>query len=79
MDGRDAVAIERRSAGEGLIPQGERSYTYVVDLGRGASDHEHGMILVATTTTVGDTDYELDRRVLDRMMETVSIDVHDEA
>lgn len=79
MDGRDAVAIERRSQGEAMIPEGERSYTYVVDIDGAARDHDHGLILVGTTTTVGETDYALDRRVLDRMMESISIDVEDEA
>jgi hypothetical protein len=70
VDGRDAVAIERRSEGEAMLPEGERSYTYTVDL--------DGMILVGSTTSVGDTDYERDKRVLDRMMETITVTVHED-
>lgn len=67
VDGRDAVLTELESTGEAMLPQGERSYSYIVDL--------DGMILVGTTTSVGDTDYERDKQVLDRMMETLSVDV----
>lgn len=67
VDGHEAVITERRSEGGALVPEGERTYAYTVDL--------DGRILVASTTTVGDTDYERDRRVLDRMMETLTIDV----
>lgn len=70
VDGNDAVVVERRSEGEAMMPEGEHSYTYIVDL--------DGMILVGTTNTVGDTDYERDKQVLDRMMETVSVTVHDD-
>jgi hypothetical protein len=70
VDGNDAVVTERRSEGEAMIPEGERSYAYVVDL--------DGMILVGSTTSVGDSDYERDKRVLDRMMETVSVTVHED-
>jgi hypothetical protein len=65
VDGRDAVLIERRSEGESLLPEGERSYTYTVDL--------DGEILVAMTSTVGDTDHERDRRILDHMMDSITI------
>lgn len=79
VDGRDAVTIERRSDGEDMLPEGERRYTYVVDLSDDAEDPEHALSLIATTTSVGDTDYELDRRVLDRMMESLTVDVAGEA
>ncbi len=65
IDGRDAVVVERRSEGEALLPEGERSYTYTVDL--------DGRILVATTNSVGETDYERDRSILDRMMDSITI------
>ena len=69
VDGRDAVVIEAQSSGEAMLAEGERSYTYIVDL--------DGMILVGTTTSVGDTDYERDKQVLDRMMETLTVDLTD--
>jgi len=65
IDGRDAVVVEQRSEGEALLPEGERSYTYTVDL--------DGRILVATTNSVGETDYERDRSILDRMMDSIAI------
>lgn len=66
--GRSALAIESRSTGGALIPEGERSYTWTIDL--------DGEILVATTSSVGDTDYEHDKRILDRMV-TEQLAVHD--
>lgn len=66
VDGRDAVRIERRSTGAGLLPEGEESTTYVVDL--------DGSVLVATTSTVGDTDYAGDVAVLDAMIATIDLD-----
>ena len=65
VDGRDAVVREVRSDGVGLVPEGERQYGWVVDLG--------DETLFANTTTVGDTDYDRDRRVLDRMMEGLTL------
>ncbi len=65
IDGHDAVVIERRSEGEAMLPEGERSYTSLVDL--------DGRILVATTSSVGETDYERDRAILDRMMDSITI------
>jgi hypothetical protein len=60
VDGRSALVVEYRSTGEALTPEGERSYSWTVDL--------DGEILVATTSSVGDTDYERDKRILDRMV-----------
>ena len=65
VDGRDAVVREVRSDGVGLVPEGERQYGWLVDLG--------DETLFATTTTVGDTDYDRDRRVLDRMMDGLTL------
>ena len=58
--GSDALLVERRSNGTTLLPEGERSRTWTVDLGDD--------VLVATTSTVGDTDYERDSRILDHMV-----------
>lgn len=65
VDGRRARVTEQRSEGAGLLPEGERAYTYLVDL--------EGEVLVATTTTVGETDYARDKAVLDHMMEHLEI------
>lgn len=69
VDGHRALAVEYRSTGDGLIPEGEHSYTRSIDL-----DDE---ILVVTTSSVGETDYERDTRVIDRMV-TDELTIHDE-
>ncbi len=65
IDGRRAVVEEERKSSSGLAPAGTISYTYLIDL--------DGQVLVAATHDIGDTDYERDKAVLDRMMETISI------
>ena len=60
IDGNDAVYREVISDGSAMMPEGETSATYIVDL--------DGEILVATTSTVGDTDYERDKEILERMI-----------
>jgi hypothetical protein len=60
VDGRSALVVEYRSTGDALTPEGERSYTWSIDL--------DGEMLVATTSSVGETDYERDKRILDRMV-----------
>lgn len=60
VDGRDAVFREVRSDGQALVPEGEIGATYIVDL--------DGEIFVASTYTVGDTDYERDKEILERMV-----------
>lgn len=66
VDGRRAVVVEQRSTGEALLPEGERRYSYRVDL--------DGETLIASTNTVGDTDDERDMAVLDRMMDELVLD-----
>lgn len=66
IDGQRAHVIERTSTGEGLLPEGERAYTYLVDLGDAT--------LVAATYTVGDTDFQQDRAVLDAMIDTLDVE-----
>lgn len=66
VDGRDALVRETRSDGSGMVPQGETTYLHAVDLGDGET-------LVATTFTVGETDYERDKDVLDRMMDGLTL------
>lgn len=60
VDGRRAHVVEYQSTGEALTPEGEFSYTWTVDLG--------GQVLVASTSSVGQTDYGRDKQVLDRMV-----------
>lgn len=69
VDGRRAVVVEYRSDGQGLVPEGERSTTWTIDL--------DGEILVATTSTVGQTDYGRDQRILERMV-TQELTLHDD-
>lgn len=63
--GRDAQVIETRSQGTGLVPEGELRYSYAVDL--------DGRTLFAHTYSIGDTDYERDKQVLDRMVSELEI------
>ena len=65
--GRQAVRIEARSTGEALLPDGVRGYRYHVDV--------EGGTLTAATYDVDDLDYEENKRVLDRMMETVELNI----
>ncbi|MBW3658694.1 MAG: hypothetical protein KY457_08640 [Actinobacteria bacterium] len=60
VDGRDAFVRETRSSGEALMPEGERRYAYTVDL--------DGEILVVVTYSIGETDYERDKAIIDRMV-----------
>lgn len=69
VDGRAATVVEYRSTGETLTPEGERTTTWTIDL--------DGEILVATTSSVGETDYARDRRILERMI-TDELTIHDE-
>ncbi len=70
VEGRRAHVTEYRSTGEALTPEGESSYTWAIDL--------DGQILVATTSSVGETDYERDKQVIDRMV-TEELTIHDQA
>lgn len=63
--GRDAQVTETRSTGTAIVPEGELRYGYAVDLEAGT--------LFASTYSVGETDYERDRQVLDRMMSELEI------
>lgn len=65
VDGQAAVVTEARASGDTLAPEGTRRYSYVIDL--------DGQILVAVTHSVGDTDYERDKTVLDRMVATLEL------
>lgn len=63
--GRPAVVVETESTGEGLLPEGVRSYRYAVDL--------DGRTLVAVTRDVEGLDYGRNQDVLDAMMESLEV------
>lgn len=65
VDGHDAQRIEVRSDGFALVPEGELQYGYTVDL--------DGRSLVMRTYSVGETDYERDKQVLDRMVDELEL------
>lgn len=69
VDGRRAIVTEYRSTGQALTPEGEHGYTWTIDL--------DGQLLVVTTSSVGVTDYERDKQVIDRMV-TEELTIHDD-
>lgn len=64
--GHDAVVVETVASDEAPItPQGARAYTYAIaDVG--------GAVMVASTTTVGEGDYEENKAVLDGMTSSLT-------
>lgn len=64
--GRDAHLLEYRSDGVGLLPEGERSYGWTIDLGDGET-------LSLSTNSVGETDYDRDKAVVDRMVDELEL------
>lgn len=65
VDGRDARITETLSDGQGFVPEGELRYGYAIDL--------DGRTFFAHTHSIGDTDYERDKQVLDRMVAELEI------
>lgn len=65
IEGRRAVVIETRSTGEGLSPEGTLQYAYIIDL--------DGQIFIIETHSTGDTDYERDKQLIDRMVDTLEL------
>ncbi len=63
INGRQAVVIESESTGIGLLPEGRRFYRYLVDLGTNT--------LVAVTYDVPNQDYQRNKQILDRMMNSI--------
>lgn len=63
IEGRQAVVIETRSTGEGLSPEGTLQYAYIIDL--------DGEIFIIETHSTGGTDYERDKQLVDRMVDTL--------
>jgi hypothetical protein len=63
--GRPAVRAETVSTGDGLLPEGIRSYRYAVDL--------DGRTLVAVTRDVEGLDYAGNQDVVDAMMASLEL------
>lgn len=63
--GRPAVRVETVSTGDGLLPEGIRSYRYAVDL--------DGRTLVAVTRDVEGLDYAANQDVVDAMMDSLDL------
>jgi hypothetical protein len=63
--GRPAVRVETVSTGDGLLPEGIRSYRYAVDL--------DGRTLVAVTRDVEGLDYAGNQDVVDAMMASLEL------
>lgn len=67
LDGRRAAVIEAVGSGEALLPEGARTYQYVVEL-------EAEGVLIGSTYDIGDLDFEQERAVLDRMMDGLELE-----
>lgn len=63
--GRPAVRRVTESTGEGLLPEGRRSYEYLVDL--------DGETLIASTLDGGGRDFGANREQLDEMMRSLEL------
>jgi len=66
IDGHQAVVIEEESTGIALLPEGVKTYRYVVDL--------DGSTLVGATYSVEGQNYDRNKQVLDRMMSDLKFD-----
>ncbi|WP_052307402.1 hypothetical protein, partial [Coleofasciculus chthonoplastes] len=64
IDGYQAVVVENKATGIGLIPEGVRSYLYFVDL--------DGQTLIGTTYDMQGQRYQRNKQVLDQMMNSLS-------
>ncbi|MBW3664906.1 MAG: hypothetical protein KY469_17555 [Actinobacteria bacterium] len=64
VDGHRAILEERVESGQGLAPEGTRTYVYVIEV-----NPEETMIVA--TYSIGDTDYERDKDVMDRMVDSL--------
>lgn len=66
VDGHDAVRQELESTGGAALPEGVRSYRYLVDLGERS--------LLAVTYDLGQPPFEEKKRILDEMIGAVRLD-----
>jgi len=64
IDGYEAIIEESESTGRALLPEGVRSYTYIINLG-------DGEIMVATTYDTANQQYTYNKKVLDQMVSTL--------
>ena len=64
VDGYEAVVEESESTGRALLPQGVRSYTYVINL-------DDGEIMVASTYDIATQNYTRNKQVLDQMISSL--------
>jgi hypothetical protein len=64
IDGYDAVVKESESTGRALLPEGVRSYTYIINL-------DDGEIMVASTYDVANQMYTRNKQVLDQMVSSL--------
>jgi len=64
IDGYQAVVVENKATGIGLIPEGVRSYLYFVNL--------DGQTLIGTTYDMQGQRYQRNKKVLDQMMNSLS-------
>ncbi|MFW6359290.1 MAG: S-layer homology domain-containing protein [Chroococcales cyanobacterium] len=64
VDGRQAVVMETEATGMGLLPEGRRSYHYLIDFGDST--------LIARTYNVPNQPYQQNQQVLDQMMNTIN-------
>jgi hypothetical protein len=64
VDGYEAIIEESESTGRALLPEGVRSYAYLINLG-------DGEIMVASTYDVANQQYTRNKRVLDQMISTL--------
>ncbi len=63
IDSYQAVAVESESTGRAMLPKGQRTYSYIVDLGN--------RTLIATTYDVPGNDYPKNKQILDDMLKTL--------
>lgn len=66
IQGNEAVAVESESTGKAMLPEGLRSYSYIVDLG--------DRIMIAITYDIPGNNYQENKQILDRMMETIEFE-----
>lgn len=63
IDSYQAVAVERQSTGRAMLPKGQQSYSYIVDLG--------DRTMIATTYDVPGNNYPKNKQILDAMFKTI--------
>lgn len=67
VDGRDAVVVEWTSTGEAAVPEGIRSYRYLVDLGEDRT-------LMVAAYEIGEPPFDEYRQAVDAMVESLDLE-----